>query len=58
MIKYLNTKKGDGRLIFSKSIIGLGFHIDFSPAVGQRNKTFTLIIDLLFIRFWWNKYSV
>lgn len=57
MYKDFKTKNGRGVLIFSKTIMGLGLHIDLIPAIADRNKKFTLILDLLFIRFWWNQYE-
>lgn len=57
MIKDFKTQNIDGRLIISKEMMGLGFHLNFIPATFERQYRFMILIDLLFIRFWLNNYK-
>jgi hypothetical protein len=57
MYKDFKTKNTDGRLIILKCFFGFGFHLDFISPTFSRQKRFSVIIDLIFIRFWWNFYK-
>jgi hypothetical protein len=56
MIKDFKNKNSDGRLLIQKCFFGFGFHIDFKSATFSRQKKFSIIIDLIFIRFFCNVY--
>jgi hypothetical protein len=49
MIKDFNYS---GRLIFSKTILGFGFILEFNPPFGGIEINWILKIDLIWIRFW------
>jgi hypothetical protein len=57
MIKDFKTKNSDGRLLMQKCFFGIGFHLDFISATYGRDKKFQILIDFVFIRFWWNVYK-
>tara|TARA_B110000967_G_C18838565_1_gene538122 strand:+ start:1163 stop:1336 length:174 start_codon:yes stop_codon:yes gene_type:complete len=57
MIKNFKNKNSDGRLLIQKCFFGLGIHLDFISATFHRDKKYSLIIDFIFIRFWWNAYK-
>jgi hypothetical protein len=57
MIKRLETKNTDARLIIEKKVFGIGVHLDFDTIHLGRNRRFLLIIDLIFVRFWLNVFK-
>lgn len=57
MIKDFKNKNSDGRLLIQKCFFGLGVHLDFISETFYRDKKYSLIIDFIFIRFWWNVYK-
>jgi hypothetical protein len=57
MIKDFKNKNSDGRLLIQKCFFGLGLHLDFISATFHRDKKYSLIVDFIFIRFWWNVYK-
>ena len=57
MIKDFKSKNSDGRLLIQKRFFGLGLHLDFISATIHRDKKYSLMIDFIFIRFWWNVYK-
>jgi hypothetical protein len=57
MIKDFKNKNSDGRLLIQNCFFGLGFHLDFISATFNRDKKYSIIIDFIFIRFWWNVYK-
>lgn len=57
MIKDFKNKNSDGRLLIQKCFFGLGIHLDFISATFHRDKKYSLLIDFIFIRFWWNAYK-
>ena len=57
MVKYFKTKNANGAFIVKNTPFGIGFHIDFIPPILTKEKRFSIIIDLIFIRFWWNVYK-
>jgi len=57
IIKEFKTKNTDSRLIIDKCFFGIGIHLNFIEANFNRERRFLLIIDLMFIRFWWNVFK-
>ena len=57
MIKDFKNKNSDGRLLIQKCFFGLGFHINFKGAAFHREEKYSVIIDFIFIRFWWTVYK-
>jgi len=57
MIKDFKNKNSDGRLLIQRCFFGLGLHLDFISATLNRDKKYSLIVDFIFIRFWWNVYK-
>lgn len=57
MIKDFKNKNSDGRLLIQRCFFGLGLHLDFISPTLNRDKKYSLIVDFIFIRFWWNVYK-
>lgn len=57
MVKDFKTKNGDGRLIISKQFFGIGFHLNFVEPYTYREIIYSISIDFMFIRFWFQVFK-
>lgn len=52
MIRDFKTENTSGRLLIQKKFFGIGFHYDRCRPCFHREIKYSIIIDLIFMRFW------